>query len=136
MSRRRVPVENLRMSRHVLNLTMRNAIGLLLVAAVLCGLSQSDLLLEGELILSPGEAVNAQEVTDVDYVADPDDPEMVSKVTFTVLPAPSADTQMTIRLEPKGAWYRCSSRGSNVVCLAASSPIALEDVVELQVVAN
>lgn len=118
----------------MLRIAMINTVKLLVVVSLTgAGIHMTG---AGQLIMSGQGEVKTHKVTDVDYISDTADARMLSAVMLKVLPAPAKDTDVKIRLQPKGAWYDCSSEGTKVECPTVSTPIMLEEVVEIQVVAS
>lgn len=125
---------NLGMRQRTLRIALANLAKLLAIVALLgSGFSLTG---AGELIVSGQGGLEAQKATDVDYIFDSADARKLSAVEFKVFPAPGHDAEVKIRLEPEGIWHGCRSEGPKVVCPTLSTPITLEQVVELQVVAT
>lgn len=121
------------MSNYVLRVVMNYVMAFLLLAAVLCWPAAADMVPDS-LIMSSDELAAAPEVTDIDYVSDPTDARVLSTVTFRVLPAPAADAELAVRVQPDGRWYRCSLDDSSAVCPTVSERVTLREVVDVRVV--
>ena len=70
------------------------------------------------------EVITGYTVSDIHYVLNGSDSSLIDSVTFSLMPAPGAGSQVKIRLvTPSGSWYACVS-GATVTCTTSGATVS------------